>query len=290
VTPQDERPGKTTQRLTIGEFARRSFLSPKALRLYDRQGLLVPAEVDPHSGYRFYREEQLATARLISRLRQLDMPLAIVQSLVQRDPHQQADLLAAWWDDVEARIDAQRELMTWLLISLSGREMPTDRFVVEERAVPATTVICEQRHVNAFELPGWLETRMAYLIDLAHQHGGVGDRCFVIYHGEISDDSNGPAEICVPIHPDRAENLNAPTRVDPAHHEAFTRLRKRQVAYPQILTGYDAVEQWTVHNQRIISGPPREIYDPGFPQASPDDFAVDIAFPIASTEASRTRS
>ena len=33
--------------LTIGEFARRSLLSPKALRLYDRQGLLVPAEVDP---------------------------------------------------------------------------------------------------------------------------------------------------------------------------------------------------------------------------------------------------
>ena len=285
MTQQSERPRSTNQRLTIGEFARRSFLSPKALRLYDRQGLLVPAEVDPQSGYRFYREEQLATARLISRLRQLDMPLAIVQSLVQRDPHQQADLLATWWDDVEARIDAQRELMTWLLISLSGREIPTDRFVVEERAVPATTVICEQRHVNAFELPSWLETRMAHLIDIALQHGGLTDRCFVVYHGEVSEDSNGPVEICVPIHPDRSASLVVPTRIDPAHQEAFTRLRKRQVAYPQILTGYDAVEQWTVHNQRIISGSPREIYDPGFLAASPDDFALDIAFPIASAEA-----
>lgn len=282
MTQQSERPRSTSQRLTIGEFARRSFLSPKALRLYDRQGLLVPAEVDPHSGYRFYREEQLATARLIARLRQLDMPLAIVQSLLQRDPHQQAEGLAHWWDDVEARIDAQRELMTWLLISLSGREIPLDQFVVEERAVPATTVICEQRHVNAFELPSWLETRMAYLVDIAHQHGGPSDRCFVVYHGEVSEDSNGPVEICVPIDSEQSSTLVVPFRLDPAHHEAFTRLRKRQVAYPQILTGYDAVEQWTVHNQRTISGPPREIYDPGFLTAGPDDFIVDIAFPIAS--------
>jgi DNA-binding transcriptional MerR regulator len=282
VTQQDERRTTTGERLTIGEFARRSFLSPKALRLYDRQGLLVPAKVDPHSGYRFYWEEQLATARLISRLRQLDMPLAIVQSLVERDPPQQAEGLARWWDDVEARIDAQRELMTWLLISLSGREIPLDQFVVEERAVPATTVICEQRHVNAFDLPAWLEARTAYLVDIALQHGGLADRFFVIYHGEVSEDSNGPVEICVPVDPNHSATLAVPTRVDPAHHEAFTRLRKRQVAYPQILTGYDAVEQWTVHNQRMISGPPREIYDLGFDHAKPDDLAIDIAFPIAA--------
>src|SRR5665648_821842 len=59
-------------RLSIGQFARRSLLSPKALRLYDRQGLLTPAEVDPVNGYRRYRESQLAEARLIARLRKLD--------------------------------------------------------------------------------------------------------------------------------------------------------------------------------------------------------------------------
>lgn len=272
---------RTGNRLTIGEFARRSFLSPKALRLYDRQGLLVPAEVDPQSGYRFYREDQLVTARLISRLRQLDMPLAIVQAIVERPTTQQADLLAHWWDGVEARIDAQRELMTWLLISLSGREIPAGRFEVLEREVPVRTVICEQRHVNAFELPAWLETRSAYLIDLAARYGGLADRWFVVYHGQISDDSNGPAEICVPIHPEAAAGLAVPTRLDPAHLEAFTRLRRSQIAYPQIMTGYDAVEQWTVHNQRTISGPPCEVYDSDYITAAPDDLVVDIAFTIA---------
>ena len=40
--------------LTIGEFARESRLSPKALRLYDQLGLLRPCRVDEWTGYRYY--------------------------------------------------------------------------------------------------------------------------------------------------------------------------------------------------------------------------------------------
>jgi DNA-binding transcriptional MerR regulator len=45
--------------VSIGEFARLSRLSPKALRLYDELGLLVPAEVDAETGYRWYADTQL---------------------------------------------------------------------------------------------------------------------------------------------------------------------------------------------------------------------------------------
>ena len=45
--------------LTIGEFARASRLSPKALRLYDELGLLRPVRVDEYSGYRYYSPDQL---------------------------------------------------------------------------------------------------------------------------------------------------------------------------------------------------------------------------------------
>lgn len=54
--------------LTIGEFAEAARLSPKALRLYAEQGLLAPTRIGD-SGYRYYRVEQLAEARLISLLR-----------------------------------------------------------------------------------------------------------------------------------------------------------------------------------------------------------------------------
>src|SRR5688500_15558900 len=96
--------------LTIGEFARRSMLSPKALRLYDRQGLLAPAEVDPATRYRRYRESQMADARLIARLRRLDMPLAIVAQVMAAPPDRRGDALVGWWDAMERRMAGKREL------------------------------------------------------------------------------------------------------------------------------------------------------------------------------------
>ena len=51
--------------ISIGEFARRSRLSLKALRLYDKRGVLVPSRVDQASGYRYYDTAQLDDARLV---------------------------------------------------------------------------------------------------------------------------------------------------------------------------------------------------------------------------------
>ena len=55
--------------VSIGEFSRLSRLSPKALRLYDKLGLLVPDHVDAATGYRWYPDTQLDQARLVALLR-----------------------------------------------------------------------------------------------------------------------------------------------------------------------------------------------------------------------------
>ncbi|MFD9222695.1 MerR family transcriptional regulator [Streptomyces sp. NPDC060064] len=64
---------------SIGEMARDGGLSVSALRFYDRAGVLVPAWVDPVSGYRWYEPEQLEEARLLARLRRAGMPLADIR-------------------------------------------------------------------------------------------------------------------------------------------------------------------------------------------------------------------
>jgi DNA-binding transcriptional MerR regulator len=71
-----------TDLLSIGDFSRMTFLSVKALRHYHEVGLLEPARIDPHSGYRYYRPGQVADAQLIRRLRDLDMPVEAVRRVV----------------------------------------------------------------------------------------------------------------------------------------------------------------------------------------------------------------
>jgi DNA-binding transcriptional MerR regulator len=68
--------------LSIGDFVQASRLSRKALRLYDERHLLRPAYTDPDSGYRYYQPDQLVTARLIRELRQIEMPLSIIQQVL----------------------------------------------------------------------------------------------------------------------------------------------------------------------------------------------------------------
>jgi DNA-binding transcriptional MerR regulator len=67
--------------LTVGQLARRSGLTAKALRHYDRVGLLEPALIDSVNGYRRYRLEQLAHASLVRLLRELDVPLDEIRAL-----------------------------------------------------------------------------------------------------------------------------------------------------------------------------------------------------------------
>jgi DNA-binding transcriptional MerR regulator len=68
--------------LTVGLVARRSGLTTKALRHYDRVKLLRPAAVDSATGYRLYRGDQVAEARLVHLLRSLDLPLEQVRPAV----------------------------------------------------------------------------------------------------------------------------------------------------------------------------------------------------------------
>ncbi len=60
--------------VSIGEFSQLSRLSPKALRLYDELGLLVPDHVDAATGYRWYADTQLDQARVVALLRRAPAP------------------------------------------------------------------------------------------------------------------------------------------------------------------------------------------------------------------------
>jgi DNA-binding transcriptional MerR regulator len=278
---RDEDAQAVDPRLSISVFARRARLSMKALRLYDRLGVLRPAEVDQGNGYRFYRESQLASARLIGLLRQVDMPLAQVASVVGASADERPRLLAAYWDDVEHRVAGQRQLVAHLQHMFAGDERNYDMYEIKERDVAEQLVLTEQRHTTVQGLQPWLEETFGRMWTTAERLGGMAGPVLVIYHGKVDEDSDGPVEVCGPINPNGQDLSQVATRTEPAHREAYTRITKAQVAFPQILSAYDAVDQWITENGKTIGDSPREVYFADFMNAGPDDEVVDIAFPLA---------
>ncbi|MFL6141960.1 MAG: MerR family transcriptional regulator [Labedaea sp.] len=275
-------PGADEPRLSISVFGRRSRLSQKALRLYDRLGLLTPAEVDERSGYRWYRESQLETARLVAMLRRLDMPLAQVGEVVSAAAPRAAELIGEYWARTERRVASQRELATHLRLTLAGGE-GVFGWDVRQRDVTEQRVLTERRRVLAADLSGWIEATMGRLVAVAERHGGVAGPAFVVYHGEVNEDSDGPAECCVPVGAEAELPAGTQVRSEPAHRAAYVRLTRAQVEYPQILSAYDVVAQWVGRNGYTVEAAPREVYFSDCVAVLPTDEVCDVAFPITSS-------
>jgi DNA-binding transcriptional MerR regulator len=219
--------------MTIGEFSRRSQLSLKALRLYERLGLLRPAAVDERNGYRRYHESQLYTARLIVMLRLLDMPLPEVGRVVSASGAEAAERIDAYWASLRRRFAAQQQILAALRQGVGASEVPAPELPVRERDVPEQTVLTEQRHVYIGQLT-WAREAAARLTANAAWCGGVAGGHFVIFHGVVTADSDGPVEVCVPVRHPPEDPAGLAWRVEPAHREAFIQVTRSQFEIPAI--------------------------------------------------------
>jgi len=100
------------RRLPIGVFASLTHLTHKALKTYERYGLLRPAHVDAETRYRFYALHQVRTAEIIRVLRTAGMPLRdIAGVLADEDTTSLAALLGRHREHLAAELTATDRLL-----------------------------------------------------------------------------------------------------------------------------------------------------------------------------------
>ena len=191
---QGERP--TAETLTSGEMVRASGLSIKALRLYDANGLLVPARVDPRTGYRAYAPEQVERGRALALLRRIDVPLARVPEVLDADPRDVRDVLLGWWDEQQQALAEQRATAEELARRLAVRRGDAE---VRWREVPACTVATITSSTTQADL---VPTFSADLLTIRAHHAAAGAEAgaahWVIYHSPVGRDVPGRVVACVP--------------------------------------------------------------------------------------------
>lgn len=73
------------QLLSIGKMAEINGVSIPTLRLYDKNGLLKPAYIDPESGYRYYTLQQTARLDIIAYMKELGMSLGEIASVLRKE-------------------------------------------------------------------------------------------------------------------------------------------------------------------------------------------------------------
>jgi DNA-binding transcriptional MerR regulator len=244
--------------IPIGQFATASRLSPKALRLYDENGLLRPARVDPDSGYRYYRAEQLRTATTIRLLRACGMPLAEIRAFLAA-PSEVA--LETYERSLADELVERRRILRYLRKRL--REAPM--FEVQTKRMEELRFASRTKRVRVAELDPFIERSIG---ELRQEHEATGAP-FTLYHGEVNEDSDGPVEVCLPAK-DGEKTL-------PAVEVAYTVAAGPDAQFPEILGAYDAVARWATEHGRELDGSPREIY---VGPATGPTAQLEIAWPI----------
>ena len=114
--------GAMDELLTIGRFARLAGLSIGALRHYHELGLLVPARVDADTSYRSYARAQLDDARLIARLRELDLALPEIRAVIGADHDERGQILAAHRARLSALHARTQRQIHWLNQAIDHEE------------------------------------------------------------------------------------------------------------------------------------------------------------------------
>jgi DNA-binding transcriptional MerR regulator len=143
--------GDGNRLLSVGHLARRAGLTGKALRHYDRIGLFRPAVVD-ETGYRWYSPDQLPKARLIARLRAVDVPLDDVRRCLDAAAGSAEAVVAAVLATHRRRLESrlariQRELHDIGHLSTEGLES-----IMTKTDAPSTAAATEDERKLAASL------------------------------------------------------------------------------------------------------------------------------------------
>jgi len=261
--------------LKIGMFSKLSHLTVKALRYYEKEGILKPAAIDEWTGYRYYEPTQLETAARIKAFRQLELSIDEIKLIFSgADEREILRSKAKELAETRTRIDT---LISSIHHILEEKEMKVE---VTEKVIPAMLVFSS-------------ETLLAQYADIMAWIPSLGEECLRL----------NPGLQCAEPEYEFCEYLDAEYRetdIRIRHSQAvtepgvendiikFRRLPETRVlsiyhrgSYDNIGASYAFLVNYAKQNGYKIAGLARECYLDGiWNKETPDEWLTEIQLPI----------
>lgn len=268
--------------VSIGDFAVMTSLSRKALRHYHDIGILEPAHIDTHTGYRFYDTGQVDHAHIIRRFRSLGMSIPDIKALLSADDAAaRTEIITTHLEQMEVQLQQTRDTVGALRELLSPVRTPAH---VELRREPALAVWSIGATIEVSEIDSWFAATLSTLRDAIATAAG-GPSAVVpggLYDRAVFLESHGKAKMFVP----------APQSAVPPKGIRAEVLPQAEFAVLTHVGGHEGIDRsyaalGIYANERLISdqGPIREHYLGGTASDPTAFTATEICWPIFSTAA-----
>ncbi|HEY1832356.1 MAG TPA: MerR family transcriptional regulator [Acidimicrobiales bacterium] len=268
--------------LAIGDFSKMTHLSVKTLHHYHEVGLLEPAEVDRHTGYRRYSPEQVPTAQVIRRLRDLEMPVTDVKAvLAAPDAPSRNALIASHLDRLETQLARTQGAVASLRTLLEHPE--TDR-AVEHRSVGAIPALGIEEVVDRADVLAWWQGALGELHATVRAQGlSKAGPAGGLFASDLYQHDRGQATVFIPVEGSaRAIGRVVPFVVPAA--ELVVAVHHGSLADADIT--YATLGSYATTHEISVDGPLREYYlRDSYDSPNPDDWETEIGWPIFRADA-----
>ncbi|MFJ2864316.1 MerR family transcriptional regulator [Kitasatospora sp. NPDC087314] len=250
-----------TSHLSIGDFSRATHMTVKTLRHYHEVGLLEPVDVDPRTGYRRYSAEQIPTAQVVRRFRDLGMPLEEIRTvLAASDVPTRNRHISAHLHRLEEELGRTQRAVAALRDLLSS-PAPSDSSAIELRSVGAVRAAAITATVEAQDVGAWFQGALGELFatvagqglrETGHAGGVYADELFTLHRGQstVFVPCDGPVRpvgrveplLVPPVELAVIEHCGPPSEIDRA---------------------YGALAAYVARHALAVDGPIREYYPVG---------------------------
>lgn len=141
----------------IGEFAKLSGVTVKTLRHYESQGLLIPAQVDEWTGYRYYHVGQLQRMETIRNLKSAGLTLDEISELLTSNSQVlNPSMLLNKITSTESQIQQLVERKRRLLAMADSRKTLQEMNKISIQSLPAITVAYHRAKLQFYNQLGEL--------------------------------------------------------------------------------------------------------------------------------------
>jgi DNA-binding transcriptional MerR regulator len=251
----------------IGAFARVAQVSVRTLHHYDDVGLLPPAQVDPQTGYRWYRADQLQRLNRILALRDLGLPLTEVRKVVDDEISldELRGMLRLRQAEARDRMAAEGERLSRVEARL--RQMETEGRVGDYDVIVKPVEVEHVALVDTTATSFGNATLGPIFGRLFGELYGELDRVGVAPAGpqmalyEPSEDPNAPIKVMAAVPIDEGHDLTTDgiEVVDlPAIARAAVTIQRGSMA--NVEEGYRAMLRWAEETSEQVDGFSREVY------------------------------
>lgn len=243
----------------IGDFAQLTQVTVKALRHYDRLGLLKPARVDSVSGYRYYSADQLPRLERIVALRELGFTLAHIAKLLNEEVTSERlrGLLEHKRRVLEAEVAEKRALLDRLEARLRQIEMEGRvNYTLTLKRVEPQLVASVRDVATAYTIGSLYREVFAYLERVGVKPAGP----IMAVQYKMFADRSFDIDAAVPLAEDVSGSEDGRVKVWtlPGIEQAACTVHRGD--FSDVGQAYRAIMGWLEENSYTKTGPVRAVY------------------------------